>query len=332
MTRSAKSKGRPARQKGSPLTVPLVIIAVVLIGVIGWAVLSSARGNTAATSGPAAGSAEHGQSGAEMPHVHGLGFSADGRQLFVAAHDGLVVFADGVWSTPGIPAHDYMGYSPVDTGFYSSGHPHTPGLINPFGLVKSTDGGKTLAKLSFEGESDFHIMGVGYKSHAIYVLNPAPNSRLSAGLHYSLDDGKTWKQSAMQGVTAQPLQIAVHPTDPNIVALATEGGLLLSSNAGAAFERIGAAGAVTAAAFGPDGTKLVFGGNTLAVYDLATRQVTALSMPKDAGNDAVSAITINPVRPDELAVATFERNMYLSRDGGQSWTQIARAGQGISIK
>lgn len=56
-----------------------------------------------------------------------------------------------------------MGYVATDNGFYSSGHPHpSAGLINPFGLIKSSDGGHTLTKLGFEGESDFHLMGVGY--------------------------------------------------------------------------------------------------------------------------------------------------------------------------
>ncbi|MGH2535886.1 MAG: F510_1955 family glycosylhydrolase, partial [Candidatus Promineifilaceae bacterium] len=117
---------------------------------------------------------------AEFPHIHGLGFSADGRQLFVPAHDGLRLFSDGQWQIPDAPAHDYMGYAPADDGFYSSGHPHpSSGLVNPLGLVKSTDGGQTLTRLGFEGESDFHLMGVGYQNHAIYVVNPRANSRLA---------------------------------------------------------------------------------------------------------------------------------------------------------
>src|SRR5262245_35042031 len=177
MTCSTKGRRRPAQRKGSPLTMPLIIIGIVLIGLVGWSVFSRSRSATVTPSADAGGT--------EMPHIHGMGFSTDGRQLIVAAHDGVRVFADGAWIGSDIPAHDYMGYSPTNTGFYSSGHPHTAGLINPFGLIKSTDGGKTLTKLGFEGESDFHVMGVGYASHTIYVLNPAPNSRLQPGLYSS---------------------------------------------------------------------------------------------------------------------------------------------------
>lgn len=60
--------------------------------------------------------------------------------------------------------------------------------------MKSTDGGKTLQKLGFEGESDFHLMSVGYTRHAIYLLNPGQNAKLAPGMHYSLDDGATWSR------------------------------------------------------------------------------------------------------------------------------------------
>jgi hypothetical protein len=101
-----------------------------------------------------------------MPHIHGLGFSGDGKQLLVPAHDGFRVYAEGAWEMPALPVYDYMGFAPANDGFYSSSHPGPSSrLVNPLGLVKSTDGGKTLDSLGFEGESDFHLMGVGYYSH-----------------------------------------------------------------------------------------------------------------------------------------------------------------------
>lgn len=267
----------------------------------------------------------------ELPHIHGLGFSADGRQLFVAAHDGLRVFSEGQWLVPELPAHDYMGYTATDSGFYSSGHPHpSSGLVNPLGLVKSEDGGQSLISLGFEGESDFHLMGVGYENHAIYVFNPAPNSQLSAGLHYSLDDGQTWKQSALQGLTANPIQIAVHPTEANRIALATEGGLFLSADYGNTLQRIGNEEPVTAITFVPEGDRLLFGTQSLLSYDLTDERVTGLSTLPIAADDAIAHIAINPAQPTEMVLATFQRHMYRSVDAGQSWVQIVRAGKGQS--
>jgi len=294
--------------------LPVLIGALVILALGSWFIISRARGT----------------GGVELPHIHGLGFSVDGRQLIVPAHIGLRVFVDGAWQSPDVPAIDYMGFVATDDGFYSSGHPAPASdLPNPLGLVKSTDGGKTLTQLGFAGESDFHLMGVGYNNHALYVLNPSANSKLATGLYYSLDDGKTWQQSAAQGVTSPPLHIAVHPTEANVVALSTEAGLLLSTNYGETFEPIDTSGPVTTAAFSPDGARLLFGADTLSVYELESKQTTALKAPALAPQDALSYIAINPVRPNELAVATIERNIFRSLDGGQTWQQIAKDGVGV---
>lgn len=290
-----------------------------------------------ATTAEPAHAAQHadavGSGPVEMPHIHGLGFSPDGRQLVVPAHDGLRIYAEGQWSTPAVPAHDYMGFVPSDDGFYSSGHPDPAStLVNPLGLIKSVDGGKTLVRLGFEGESDFHMMAVGYANHTIYVGNPAPNSALQPGIYYSLDEGQTWQQSALQGVTASPIQIAVHPVDANVVALATEAGLLLSTDFGNTFTPAGEEGTVTAVTFHPEGQTLLFGYQALYLYDLASQQVTALSPPTIAPEDAISYIAVNPVNPDVIALATFARDIYLSEDGGQTWRPIVQAGAGIDLE
>lgn len=270
----------------------------------------------------------HPQEELDMPHLHGLGFSANGRQLIVPAHDGLRIFADGQWQIPDVPLHDYMGYAATSDGFYSSGHPHpAAGLVNPFRLVKSTDGGETLVKLGFEGESDFHLMAVGYENHAIYVVNPAANSKLSPGVHYSLDDGQTWHQSALQGINAQIVQMAVHPTETNTVALATEWGLFLSEDYGDSFVPVVGRGPATAVTFHPDGQQLFAGYTLLFAYDLSTRQVQERTIPTLATNDVIGYIAVNPANPDEIALATFNRNIYLSSDGSETWTQIAMEGK-----
>lgn len=302
-----------------PLSRVLLLVAVPLL-VVGWLIVRGTRQQPFSASSSASVS---------FPHIHGLGYGGDGQQLVVAAHDGLRIFQAGAWSIPASPANDYMGYAPTDTGFYSSGHPGpSTALINPLGLIKSTDGGSTLTTLGFAGQIDFHVMGVGYTSHTIYVVNGSPTATLSAGLHYSRDEGKTWTQSAAQGLTNAPIQIAVHPTEPQVVAVATEGGVLLSEDYGDTFTRIGAAAPVTAVAWSVGDGRLLVGGTTLRSYDRVQRQETALSAPT---TDPVTALAVNPVAATEIAVATQARDIYRSQDGGQTWVQIARAGQGLSV-
>jgi hypothetical protein len=44
--------------------------------------------------------------------------------------------------------------------------------------------------------------------------------------------------------------------------------------------------------------------------------------------DAVANIAQNPVRRDEMAIATFNRIVFISQDKGRSWKQIAKEGTG----
>jgi hypothetical protein len=285
-------------------------------------------GQPAPTAGAAHSDSAADHSGLEeMPHLHGLAFSPDGRQLIAPAHSGLRTYEDGVWYTPGVPAHDYMGFAPAEDGFYSSGHP-APGssLTNPLGLVKSTDGGATLQNLGFVGESDFHTMGVGYRSHAIYLVNSAPNATLQAGPYYSLDRGKTWQPFAGRGVSAAPYAIAVHPDEPGTLALPTDAGLVQSADYGASFTLVGQAEPVTAAAYSLDGKRLLFGSKTLTALDLTSGEATPLKAPELGAEDVFTYIATSPTATDTLAVATLERDVFLSLDGGATWEQIADNG------
>lgn len=55
--------------------------------------------------------------------------------------------------------------------------------------------------------------------------------------------------------------------------------------------------------------------------DLTTGQTTTVPSPALTGEDAFSYIALN-APSDQIALATFNRNIYLSQDGGQTWEQI----------
>ncbi len=127
-----------------------------------------------------------------LHHVHGLAFSPDGGQLLIPSHFGLAVYSNGRWTKAPGPAHDYMGFAATKNYAYSSGHPEPDsGLVNPFGLIRSRDGGKTWEKLGFEGQSDFHVMAASYHRNTVYVYNPGRNAAMETpGIYYTEDDGK----------------------------------------------------------------------------------------------------------------------------------------------
>ncbi|MFC4322396.1 F510_1955 family glycosylhydrolase [Litchfieldia salsa] len=275
-------------------------------------------------------------SGMELMHIHGIGHTNDGMSFFVPAHDGLREFSDGVWRKPEGEQHDYMGFSMVDEGFYSSGHPAVGSKLgNPFGIVKSNDLGKNLDILDLYKEVDFHGMAVGYYSHAIYVLNQQPNSRMEdTGLYFTVDDTKTWTKSEMKGLEGQAASIAVHQENEKIVAVGTEQGAYISNNYGNTFESIVPNVPTSAIHFTKDNTLFVGGfdnGSILTKIDLDSKDKTMISLPDISNEDAISYISVNPQNSSEIVITTFERFIYLSQDGGKSWSQIAKEGNTINI-
>jgi photosystem II stability/assembly factor-like uncharacterized protein len=267
-----------------------------------------------------------------LHHIHGLSYSADGTQLYIPMHHGLAIYSGGQWSTAPGPEHDYMGFAVTRQFFYSSGHP-APGapLKNPFGLIKSTDQGQTWEPLGLSGEADFHLLATGYHTNTVYVFTPTPNSRMpQAGLYYTIDDGKQWRMAQHTGLLGSPTSLAVHPTQSQVVALGTRNGLYLSQDSGANFQRLANASEVLAVSFAVDGQSLWFssfaGQPALTRMQWQAGQSTSVTLPP-LDQDTVTYIAQNPVTPQEWAMATYKRHVYISSDTGQTWKQIAAQGR-----
>ncbi|MEX2198045.1 MAG: glycosyl hydrolase [Burkholderiales bacterium] len=268
-----------------------------------------------------------------ITHVHGLAWSADGERLMIPSHHGLAVYANGKWSKAPGPQHDYMGFSATAKHLYSSGHPAAgSGLVNPFGVIRSRDGGMTWDKLGLEGETDFHLLATSWNTNALYVWNPAPSSRMPApGLHSTRNDGFAWKPARAVGLEGAPRALAVHPDDPATVAVTTDKGVYLSRDSGERFSAVASGVDGLSAFFELDGRHLWYGAfdgkPILARVALDGGAAAKVVLPPLA-RDAVAFIAQNPARRDEFAIATFRRNVYLSPDRGRIWRQIAADGKG----
>jgi photosystem II stability/assembly factor-like uncharacterized protein len=197
-------------------------------------------------------------------------------------------------------------------------------------LIRSKDGGKTWDKLGLEGETDFHLLATSWNTNAIYVWNPAPSSRLKRpGLHYTLNDGFAWKAARAEGLAGEPRGLAVHPDNAAIVALATSDGLHVSTDSGERFTKLAGNGEGLAVFLDLDGKHVWYSGfegqPTLSRVALKDGQSMKISLPV-LTKDAVAYIAQNPARRLEYAIATFERSVYVTKDSGQSWKQIADRG------
>jgi len=268
-----------------------------------------------------------------LTHVHGLAYSADGKELMVPSHHGLAVYRDGKWSKAPGPQHDYMGFAATKTHIYSSGHPaQGSGLKNPFGLIRSKHGGATWDKLALEGESDFHLLAASWNMNAVYVWNLERNSRMpSPGLYFTLNEGFMWQRAAAKGLAGKPRALAVHPGDAKIVAAATSSGIYVSKNSGDSFEPLARGAEGLAVFFDLNGNHLwhsTYDGNPRLVrLELKGGAAAAVALPP-LRDDAAAYIAQNPANPKEYAIATVERSVYLSKDAGKTWNQIANRGSG----
>jgi hypothetical protein len=149
------------------------------------------------------------------------------------------------------------------------------------------------------------------------------------GLHFTVNDGFSWKRAAAAGLAGEPRAIAVHPDDAKRVALATSEGLFVSRDAGERFTRRAANGEGLAAFFDLDGKRLWYGsfdGQASLVQLLLDDGHPAQVRLPPLRQDAVSYIAQNPARKLEYAIATFKRDVFLSKDGGETWQQIADDG------
>ncbi len=274
--------------------------------------------------------------GVALTHVHGLTYAADGATLMVPSHHGLAVYSSGQWSKAPGPEHDYMGFAGTRNALYSSGHPAPgSGLKNPFGLIKSTDGGKSWKQLVLQGESDFHTLAASYGTNAVYVVNPHPNSQMGTqGVYFTTNDGEKWQRVEAAGLAGRIHGLAVHPSDSATVAAAADQGLFLSKDAGASFKPVASGKRVLAATFTVSGNEIWWsghdGGPTLSVLDLRSgAKPRTVNLP-DLGDDAVSFIAQNPVRTSEMAIATFKKSIFVSKDAGKSWARIADQGEPVA--
>jgi len=151
-----------------------------------------------------------------------------------------------------------------------------------------------------------------------------------AGISYTLNQGFSWRRAAGAGLNGQLRSLAVHPSNEAIVAAGTDAGVFLSRDHGERFEPLARGQRGLALQFDPDGRSLWVGsfdaGPTLQRMSFDGPRRESVALPK-LGRDAVAYIAHNPARPGEMAIATFERSVFVSQDRGKTWKEIATHGQ-----
>jgi hypothetical protein len=163
-------------------------------------------------------------------HVHGLGINPKDGALFVATHTGLFRAAEGERTATRVADRfqDTMGFTVVGPNrFLGSGHPDGRENLPPFlGLIESRDAGRTWEPISLLGKRDFHVLQA--TGNRVYGFGSDFDSG-EAGLLVSDDGGRNWEERTPPEAL---ISLAIDPDDPDRVVASGEQGLYLSSDAG----------------------------------------------------------------------------------------------------
>jgi hypothetical protein len=159
-------------------------------------------------------------------HIHALAVNPRDEALFVASHTGLYRIGRGENTATRVsePRQDTKGFTVVSADrFLGSGHPNVRDNLPPrLGLIESRDGGESWQAISLRGRADFHVLRaraqqiVGYDSSDGRVM-------------VSRDGGRSWRARLFAGAL---VDIAVHPSRPNMLVATTRTELLRSRDGG----------------------------------------------------------------------------------------------------
>ncbi|MRS23610.1 F510_1955 family glycosylhydrolase [Bacillus sp. RIT694] len=264
----------------------------------------------------------------KIEHIHGIGYAGNMPGVSIATHSGIKVYQNGKWLETKTELHDYMGFQATKNGFFASGHPE-PGanLQNPLGLMKSSDGGNTLEKLAFYGESDFHNLAVGYNTEAIYLYNERPNSKLQQGFYFSTNNGQDWKNSKLKGLSSTIHSFSVHPDQSSVVAVSAKDGVYLSTDYGNTFELLSTSLESTAVTLSNEDVFYApINKQMITKKSIATNEETNIQTPSLDSKDTIMYISQNPQNSAEIVFATMKANVFISTDEGKTWKQITKEG------
>lgn len=268
----------------------------------------------------------------KVSSIQGLGFPGNDDSMNIATNDGLKMYKNGNWYKATANLHNFIGFQAVDTGFISSGHPQKgAGLKDPLGLVISTDKGKSLKNIAFNGDAVFQFMAAGYLNHDIYVLNEQPANNLSQGVYYSQDNGVTWKKSAFRGFAADSLgMLAVHAQHGNIMAMSTRSGIYYSNDNGNTMMPVTSPVMVTALTFIGDSilySSVEDQNILLKTVNPKTKMQANITIPFLNYDNPITYVSVNPKNLKQMAFATYRNDVFISNDSGENWTSILVEGK-----
>ncbi len=244
----------------------------------------------------------------DTPDYHSLLVNrSDPRKLVLGTHVGLYVSSDAGrhWRFDTLSGSDAMNLArPGRETVWLAGH-----LV----FKKSTDGGETWSDVQPDGLPSLDIHGFAADPQHANVVYAAVAGQ---GLYRSGDGGQSFSVVSEQ-VGGNVMALAVLPGG-RILAGDMQQGLLESSDGGASWkQRLGAQ--LMGLAVNPsDPKRVVAAGSGIALStDSARTWRSVLDLPEGVG-----PIAWSPTDPKLAYAVGFDRMLYRSNDGGESWQPV----------
>ncbi|MGE5181205.1 MAG: WD40/YVTN/BNR-like repeat-containing protein [Acidobacteriota bacterium] len=241
-----------------------------------------------------------------------LGIVTHGANVTVSAHGIALATVSKEATTTAVGfAIDVAGWASIGPKNFTcvivslAVHPTIPSIIYAGaqygGVWKTTDAGATW-RPTMDAQSNLYVGAVGLCTAHPQVVYAAMHSSAefspTAGLFRSADGGVSWQaRTAVSSVcnagTQRSLQMAVHPTNPDIVYLAGDRALHRSDD----------------------------GGLTWPVRDAIIDGVTQRNS-YGILDGAIVDVKLDPDQPDTIYIAVTGRGVLSSTDGGATWTRL----------
>jgi hypothetical protein len=190
-----------------------------------------------------------------------------------------------------------------------SGHPDAKGALPEFlGVMTSADGGRTWRVISRLGRSDLHTFVV--KHDRLYATDAATGTLL-----VSRDGGRTFpsEQTTPNGVLIADFE--VDPANPRRIVAASDSELFVSTNGGAAWQRLARGTGIRLAWPAPDALyRALKDGSVQRSSDRGASWQTA-------GRVGGEPYRFKAVSREELYLALSDGTIVHTRDGGRTWDE-----------
>ncbi len=154
---------------------------------------------------------------------------------------------------------------------------------------------------------------------------------MPTGLHYSTDEGTTWKESSMNGFNSELISnLAAHPSRKEMIAIGSKDGLFLSEDYGENFSLSNEAKMVTYVTLTETGGLYANLENEtvkLTSFAFGSDQEIEIQLPKNQQIAPIAFIAVNPDNRKEIVIATHNNDIYLTKDEGLNWETLAKSGE-----